>query len=191
MAHLLTEVLRRQPSQDRLNHQVELCNRVIRVLSEDDAAVEPGVQTLPVDVHCLLSVHGDAPAPPRPDTPLSATSLLTGTRTDPSPVSQLKRELASADRVDVLCSFIKWSGISLLRDALEAFCERAGTELRVLTTSYMGATDVEAARFLSELPGSAVRVSYDREKGSGKRGRSQFATQSSTRGGNGRNRFAR
>lgn len=161
MAHLLTEVLRRQPSQKRLNHQVELCNRVIRMLGECDTAVEPGAQTLPSDVRRLLSVHGDAPAPPRPDTPLSATSLLTGTRTDPSLVSQLKRELASADRVDILCSFIKWSGISLLRDALEAFCDRDGTELRVLTTSYMGATDVEAAHFLSDLPGSTVRVSYD------------------------------
>lgn len=161
ITHLLTQVLRRQPSQDRLTHQVELCNRLIRVLGESDATVQPGAQTLPGEVRRLLSVHGGDAAPPRPDTPLSETSLLTGTRTDPSLVSQLKRELASADRVDVLCSFIKWSGISLLRDALEAFCERAGTELRVLTTSYMGATDVEAVRFLSELPGSAVRVSYD------------------------------
>lgn len=161
IAHLLTQVLRRQPSQDRLTHQVELCNRLIRVLGESDSAVQPGAQTLPGDVRRLLSVHGDGSALPRPDSPLSETSLLTGTRTDPSLVSQLKRELASADRVDVLCSFIKWSGISLLRDALEAFCDRAGTELRVLTTSYMGATDLEAVRFLAELHGSAVRVSYD------------------------------
>ena len=138
IAHLLTQVLRRQPSQDRLSHQVELCNRLIRVLGESDVTVEPGAHTLPGDVRRLLSVHGGGAAPPRPDTPLSETSLLTGTRTDPSLVSQLKRELASADRVDVLCSFIKWSGISLLRDALETFCECDGTELRVLTTSYMG-----------------------------------------------------
>jgi len=161
IAHLLTQVLRRQPAQDRLQHQVALCNRLVSVLSESDATVEPGAQTLPGDVRRLLSVHGEEPAPPRPDTPLSETSLLTGTRTDPSLVSQLKRELASANRVDVLCSFIKWSGIGLLRDALEAFCDRAGTELRVLTTSYMGATDVEAVRFLSELPDTTVRVSYD------------------------------
>jgi len=161
IAHLLTQVLRRQPAKDRLDNQIDLCNRLIRVLSETDATVKPGAQTLPAEVRRLLSVHGDESAPPRPDTPLSETSLLTGTRTDPSLVSQLKLELVSANRVDVLCSFIKWSGIGLLRDALEAFCARAGTELRVLTTSYMGATDVEAVRFLSELPNTSVRVSYD------------------------------
>ncbi len=84
MAHLLTQVLRRQPAQHRLNHQVELCNRVVRVLSESDAAIQPGARALPSDARRLLSVHGDEPVPPRPDTPLSETSLLTGTRTDPS-----------------------------------------------------------------------------------------------------------
>jgi len=98
IAHLLTQVLRRQPAQDRLNHQVELCNRLVRVLGGSDGTVEPGAQTLPGDVRRLLSVHGDEAAPPRPDTPLSETSLLTGTRTDPSLVSQLKRALASAKR---------------------------------------------------------------------------------------------
>lgn len=161
IAHLLTQSLRRQPAKDRLSHQVALCNKVVQVLSETDDAVRSGAQTLPVEVRQLLSVHGQEPPPPRPDTPLSESSLLTGTRTDPSLVSQIKRELKSADRVDFLCSFIKWSGIGLLRDALEEFCERAGTELRVLTTSYMGATDVEAVRFLSELPSATVRVSYD------------------------------
>ncbi|MDZ7748368.1 MAG: hypothetical protein U5K43_05630 [Halofilum sp. (in: g-proteobacteria)] len=38
IAHLLTQALRRQPAQDRLNQQVQLCNRLIRVLSESDAA---------------------------------------------------------------------------------------------------------------------------------------------------------
>ncbi|MDZ7748369.1 MAG: DUF3427 domain-containing protein [Halofilum sp. (in: g-proteobacteria)] len=107
-------------------------------------------------------MHGDKPAPQRPDTPLSETSLLTGTRADPSLVSQLKRELASADRVDIIALVHQ-----VERDRPAAGCARSrsvsgtGTELRVLTTSYMGATDVEAVRFLSELPNTTARVSYD------------------------------
>ena len=165
IGHLLTQVLRRQPSQDRLTHQVALCNRLIRVLGESHSTVDSGEQTLLSEVRRLLSVHGDDSAPHRPDTPLSETSLLTGTPTYPNLVSQLKGDLSSADRIDVLCSFIKWSGNSLLRDALETFCERADTELRVLTTSYMGATDVEAA-----LPLSPAGVCRE-ERG----GRSRFA----------------
>lgn len=161
LAHLITQVLRRQPSKERLKHQVALCNRLVQILGEHDPTVQSGRETLPEDVRRLLAVYTEGSAPARPDTPLSEASLLTGTRVDPSLVSQLKRELASADRVDFLCSFIKWSGIGLLRDALEDFCKREGTELRVLTTSYMGATDVGAVKTLAELPNSIVRVSYD------------------------------
>jgi len=161
LAQLIAGVLRRQPSDDRLKHQVALCNRLVRVLEEHDKELPTEQARLPEDVRRLLAVYGEGVPPARPDTPISETSLLTGTRVDPSLVSQLKRELASADRVDFLCSFIKWSGIGLLRDALEEFCSRDGTELRVLTTSYMGATDVGAVRALAELPNTTVRVSYD------------------------------
>lgn len=161
LAHLITQVLRRQPSKERLKHQVALCNRLVQILEEHDPAIQSGRETLPEDVRRLLAVYTKGRAPVRPDTPLSETSLLTGTRVDPSLVSQLKRELASANRVDFLCSFIKWSGIGLLRDTLEDFCKREDTELRVLTTTYMGATDAGAVKALAELPNSTVRVSYD------------------------------
>lgn len=109
----------------------------------------------------------------RPDLPLGVSALLTGSSRTPSLVSQLERELASADRVDWLVSFIKWSGIRPLRDALRRFVERPALEgaldpaangtprLRVATTSYLGATDLKAVEFLLGLPRTEVRVSYD------------------------------
>ena len=97
----------------------------------------------------------------RPDTPLALGCLLAGTRLDPSLVSQLRKELASADRVDILCSFIKWSGLRILEDDLRAFTARTGARLRVLTTSYMGATDLKAVDLLQTLERTEVRVSYD------------------------------
>ncbi|MCP1673812.1 superfamily II DNA or RNA helicase/HKD family nuclease [Natronocella acetinitrilica] len=161
LRQLISGVLRRQPSTERLRHQTELVNRIVAVLEEFDPGIGAGIKTLPADVEQLLVVFDGERAPDRPDTPVSASSLLTGTRADPSLLSQLKLELATADRVDFLCSFIKWSGIGLLRDALEAFCNRAGTRLRVLTTSYMGATDLAAVEALATLPNTEVRVSYD------------------------------
>ena len=112
----------------------------------------------------LMAVWSPAIAkdkPDRPDTPLGLGCLLAGTRLDPSLVSQLRKELASADRVDILCSFIKWSGIRILADDLRAFVARPGSRLRVLTTSYLGATDLKAVELLAASPNTEVRVSYD------------------------------
>ena len=60
----------------------------------------------------------------RPDTPLSRSALLTGTRLDPSLGSQLRKEIATADRVDILCSFIRWSGLRILLDDLRQLAEQ-------------------------------------------------------------------
>jgi len=120
----------------------------------------------------LVEVLREAPAAlaaansPRPDLPLSISALLTGSRHSPSLVSQIEKELATADRADWLVSFIKFSGIRPLREALKQFTGRpavadAGPRLRIATTSYLGATDPEALAFLVDLPNTEVRVSYD------------------------------
>lgn len=102
---------------------------------------------------------------PRPDVPLSLSALLTGSRHSPSLLSQLEKELASADRADWLVSFIKFSGIRPLREVLQRFTTQpaaeGGARLRVATTSYLGATDPAALDFLLGLPNTEVRVSFD------------------------------
>src|SRR5262249_46961297 len=57
--------------------------------------------------------------------------------------------------------FIKWSGIRILQEALQAFTSQPDAQLRVITTSYLGATDLKAIDFIRSLPQTAVRVSYD------------------------------
>ncbi len=101
---------------------------------------------------------------PRPDTPLGRSALLTGTRLDPSLAGQLRKEIATADRVDILCSFIRWSGLRLILDELKRLTEQPhqdGPRLRVITTSYMGATDPRAVEAIRDLPNTEIRVSYD------------------------------
>ncbi|MHB1557217.1 MAG: DUF3427 domain-containing protein [Isosphaeraceae bacterium] len=146
---------------DRLARQVALCNRVIEALTAPAPADD---RSLPDEARRLLAVWPRDPGflkPERPDTPLALGCLLAGTRLDPSLVSQVRKELASADRVDILCSFIKWSGVRILKDDLEAFAGREGTRLRVLTTSYLGATDWKAVEALRSLPNTEIRISYD------------------------------
>ena len=111
---------------DRLPRQIELVNRIVRELEPDLPAADRRVLE---PARRLLSIWPGAgterAVPERPDTPMALGCLLAGTRLDPSLVSQLVKELASADQVDILCSFIKWSGIRILADHLRAWTARS------------------------------------------------------------------
>ncbi|WP_432546146.1 DUF3427 domain-containing protein [Kineococcus sp. SYSU DK004] len=97
---------------------------------------------------------------PRPSTPLSDAALLTNARGAPALGAELRRELASADRVDLLCAFLKWSGLRLLDAELRALHDR-GVPLRVITTTYMGATERRAVDALVRDYGAEVKVIYE------------------------------
>ncbi|PAW63036.1 MAG: NgoFVII family restriction endonuclease [Opitutia bacterium Tous-C1TDCM] len=164
---LLVQALRNRTPEERL----PLVNRLIELLSSTDGLDFLRRKTLldsPDSV--LLSLHapsalGDGPATslPRPATPLSTSSLLTGARHDPSLEHELRQEMATADRVDILVAFIKWAGLRLLQPAFEALSAR-GIPVRIVTTSYMGASDPDAVAWLAAQPGFSVKVSYDTER---------------------------
>jgi HKD family nuclease len=88
---------------------------------------------------------------------------MTGTRQDPSLVSQLRKEIASSDGVDILCSFVKWSGVRILEESLRDLAKR-DCPIRIITTSYMGATDLKAVEVLQRIPNARLKVSYDTQR---------------------------
>lgn len=86
----------------------------------------------------------------RPLTPLGDTTLFTNARGEPAVGSELQAEIDSANEIDVIVAFVRWSGIRPLLTALERHCRR-GRRLRVLTTTYTGSTEQRALDALSEL----------------------------------------
>ncbi|MFC9885594.1 DUF3427 domain-containing protein [Streptomyces pilosus] len=96
----------------------------------------------------------------RPGIPLSDTALLTNSPEDPSLGFELRAELATADRVDLLCAFVKWHGLRVIERSLRAAHER-GVPIRVLTTTYIGATERRALDRLVEDFAAEVKVNYE------------------------------
>ncbi len=95
----------------------------------------------------------------RPEIPLSTHDLLVNGRGEPHLAAELKKEIASADQIDLIVAFVRWYGVRLLFDALEE-ARRNDVPVRLLTTTYTGSTERVALDRLAEL-GVEVRVSYD------------------------------
>jgi len=160
--HLAAEVQRVLDSvrgEDKPGAQVALVNRLLEALQAEERVEAPGTE--------LRSIHRAAPYE-RPHTPLATSTLLTRNRAEPNLGSELAREVASADRIDVLIAFITVGGVRLLRDALERFAQRAPQNvaasqlrLRVLTTVFTKTTELAAVELLAALPHAQVKVSYD------------------------------
>ena len=154
VARRLAALRPRTPPEDRVD-------RVPRRLAAlpDDAEVAPGPQQL------LAVAQPEGPGvyrleEVRPSVPLSRPALLTNGRSDPKLGAELRAELASADSVDLLCAFVKWNGLRVLQDALTGFREQ-GRHMRVITTTYMGATDRRALDRLVQEFGAEVRINYE------------------------------
>ena len=139
---------------------LELAGEVLRVLSGPEATLfDPDeLRLLPDRIRAIVARPSAEPRPPLGS--LHASRLLVNAEGE-SLLDQIRSEFDSADRVDLLCSFVKVSGVERLRSVLEQHCEGRGRRLRILTTTYMRATDALAIERLARLPGCEVKVSYD------------------------------
>jgi superfamily II DNA or RNA helicase len=151
--------------------QIRTCNEIISLLSTklDDAEfnslqIEEKGEVLTSIYSRINSVKAFKKEDViRPITPISQSSLFTGSNYEPSMLGELKKEILTSDSIDMLVSFIKWSGLRCIIEELKTFTDQGG-KLRVITTSYMEATDYKAIDELSKLPNTEIKVSYDVER---------------------------
>lgn len=156
--------------EDILETQIKIANKIIQFLKEElkkeefeDDLIETEGKILKavftkVDVHFTdLDLHLKEITP---YTRLIHSELFTGGNSEITLESELRKEILSSDRIDLLVSFIKWKGIRILERELREFTNRGG-KLRVITTTYIGATDAKAIEFLASLENTEVKVSYN------------------------------
>jgi superfamily II DNA or RNA helicase/HKD family nuclease len=165
--HLAPIIERAMRGAGSAEERVELVRRIIEVLPGTQAVgealhqVEPGKVTRLDEVVSTGGLGGARL--PRPATPFSDAALMTNARNEPTLAAELRTELASADHVDLLCAFVKWQGLRLLENQLNEL-RRRGVKLRVITTTYLGATDARALDALVNEFGADVRINYETDR---------------------------
>ena len=155
-----------------LQRQIDLTNKIIKLIQEEtnnEELKESFVDKKGEELLTLLDSQNNIRVVNpnakifRPQTSLAESSLFTGAKHEPRMFNELKAEISTCDRIDMLVSFIKWSGLSLLLDSLKEFTQRGG-QLRIITTSYLGATDYKAIEELHALPNVEIKISYETKR---------------------------
>ena len=157
---------------DKPLRQLALVNALLVSLRQRLAADDPSsesadvIELVSTPPRMLKAVQRYRPFATAPEIGLALPWLFTAGKGSPSLLQEIRRELASADRVNILVSFITVSGVRKLHDVLQQVTAKgangqAATQLRILTTTYTGATEARALDELARLPGCEVRVSLD------------------------------
>jgi superfamily II DNA or RNA helicase len=150
--------------------QVELANKIVETIENETG--ETDFNTFAVDDKAeqlfailkendpKLALGKNAYSAIRPETSIAKSSLFTNAIYEPMLATELKKEIASSDEISMIVSFIKWSGLRQIINELREFTQNGG-KLRVITTSYMGATELKSVEELRKLPNTEVKVCYD------------------------------
>lgn len=153
---------------ENINKKIEIINNIINLLAEntDEEFIS---SIIPLPPQQLLSITkkenniisiNDKVKVERPITSLCQSSLFTGAKHEPQLINELKKEILSCHQIDMLVSFIKYGGLTLMLDKLKEFTENGG-KLRIITTTYMKATDLKAIKTLNELKNVEIKINYN------------------------------
>src|SRR5690554_5005235 len=170
LAHTIKNALNLIKGENQIELQIEIANKIILFLKEELKKEEFDNDLIEVQGEILKAVFSKIDThfsdfdlhlkEITPYTRLTHSELFTGGNVGLSLESELKKEILSSDKIDLLVSFIKFKGIIILERELKEFTRRGG-QLRVITTTYMGASDYKAIQLLSKLRNTEVKISYN------------------------------
>ena len=165
--HLAPIIERSLRAASSTEERAVIARRILNLLpasfaaGEDLRQLEPGKLPRLDEVTSAVSLASTSAL--RPATPFSDAALLTNARNEPTLAAELRAEMSSANYVDLLCAFVKWQGLRLLERELTEL-RRRGVPLRVITTTYLGATDARALDALVKEFGAEVRINYETDR---------------------------
>ncbi len=152
---------------DSLLKQLELVNGVLLHLRQRTSGEVRDAIALPqAPARRLRAIRIGGGEARLPETGLAAPWLFTAAKASPSLYHEIQREAIDCDQIDILVSFITVSGVRKLMEVLQRATapDASGvgrTRIRVLTTTYTGATEQVALDMLARLTGCDVKVSLD------------------------------
>ncbi|MGF7042019.1 DUF3427 domain-containing protein [Mucilaginibacter lappiensis] len=172
LAETIKYALNEIKDDDKTIKQIELSNKIIQLLINELPGINLSDNLIDNEGKILDAIFSKLDSPfadfnnrikeITPYTRLSQSELFTGNNVGISLESEIKKEIRSSDEICWLVSFIKFSGIRIFENELIEFTN-SGKKLRIITTSYMGATDIKAVEFLSSLKNTDIKVSYNVE----------------------------
>ena len=150
------------------HRQLEIVNALlIELRTRSSRHPELVSDALPSPPQRLRAIHAiGTEAPSLPVTGLTDPWLFTAAKSSPSLLHELRSEATACDQVDILVSFITVSGVRKLIDIFKTITAgnatgESHTRVRVLTTTYTGATEQKALDQLASLNGCTVKISLD------------------------------
>jgi superfamily II DNA or RNA helicase len=155
---------------NKVEEQIKIANKIIKLLKDELNKQEFNDDLVNIEGEVLKAVFSKTDAhfsnldlhlkEITPYTRLTQSELFTGGNGGLSLESELKKEILSSNQINLLVSFIKFKGIIILEKELREFTERGG-KLKIITTTYIGATDYKAIQLLAKLPNTEVKISYN------------------------------
>jgi superfamily II DNA or RNA helicase len=164
LAHYLAETIRQKLEKtERQEDRIRIINHILASagLLEDHQIVD--TKSLLTEVMSAQQMAVQTASNSHTVRPLSGfrvSNLFTGGSSSLPLGEEIRREIASADEICFIVSFLKVSGVRLLLDDLRNFCLKEDKRLRIITTTYCGATEAKAVEQLSSLPNTDIRISY-------------------------------
>ncbi len=154
--------------EDGVDKAINLANIIIKKLAQDLyiddnnlISTESKILTAVIDkTRCEYPDIAERIRDITPITSLARSALFTGSSRHVSLESELKREILSSDDICFLVSFIRSTGINLIYNQLNEYAT-SGKRIRIITTTYLGATDFNAIKKLAKIPNIEIKISYN------------------------------
>ena len=166
LADFVADAVRRKLEDNDVSveDKIELTNKI---LSSADVNAAEILKTEPKLLSAVISAQQDVEMKVtkkelvRPMSGFRVSNLFTGGQSGLSLGTEIIRDIASADQICIIVSFLRMSGIRMMLDQLKDFCSIDGHSLKIITTTYCGITEPKAVEQLSQLPNTEIRISYN------------------------------